>query len=227
MRARSAFVISGSDLKSETANDGSLRLNTATGLRPSFAAATAIDTRGYYLTAAHATHEKDILLIPLDGSLATPVPARVVWRGNASLHQDLAVLYVPIEVTNVFQWLDSEVKIGDPVYLIGASSLTGGTASPLLFAGVVRGRSEPKANSESPVVIAHDAPGKPGDSGGPLVSRNGQLLGITTGGKRFLSIGSLKFYLPFLRPLSEAQRPNVADIQKIIEADQAKMVIGR
>ncbi|MBC7366782.1 MAG: trypsin-like peptidase domain-containing protein [Undibacterium sp.] len=231
MRARSAFIISGSDLKSETANDGSLQLNTASGLRPSFAAATAIDTRGYYLTAAHATHEKDILLIPLDGSLATPVPARVVWRGSASLHQDLALLYVPVKVTNTFQWGDSEVRIGDPVYLIGPSSLTGDSASPLLFAGLVCGRSEPTADSGTPVVITHDAPGAPGDSGGPLVSANGRLIGITTGARRFLSIasstGSIKFRLPFLRPLATAQRPRAADIQKIIEADQAKMVIGR
>lgn len=226
LRARSAFLMVGGDLQAESKTDGSMTIRPPEGrLGPSLASASAIDPRGYYLTAAHATKGDDILLISLDGLMRAPVKARVVWRGNESSGQDLAVVHVPRTLPAVFAWEPTVPTAGDPVYSIGPTS-PAGVVSPVCYAGEIYKISAPQAALGGAVVVTYSSPAHPGDSGGPLVNAAGRLVGVNTGGRGFLAVGSYKFSIPGLRIATVGLQPKAETLRKIIEDDQAKLVGG-
>jgi S1-C subfamily serine protease len=142
--------------------------------------AVAIDSRGYFLTAAHCLDRRFVYLVGYEPPKTIWVrPGRVVWQGKWREGQpDIAVLHVRRPVTHTFDWAD-EVGNDEPVMAVGLSRSDEGFRG-LAFLGGKKLGSE--AGSFGSVRFAHDVPLQPGDSGGPLVDVNGRLIGINTQG---------------------------------------------
>jgi S1-C subfamily serine protease len=183
-----------------------------------YGTAAAIDERGYFLTAGHCLEKGHVWLAFLrDGKLQME-RARVVWRGNEKKREpDLAVLCVSHPIGPVFQWAAAFTN-GSPVVDVGLRLEDDSHHSqPQLMAGRVLKVSEAlSADSLGYTVVSHSSPLRPGDSGGPLVLSDGRLLGINFFVRTDFQWNHLSF-----EQHSEAHRPDLVWLRKVIDADAA------
>ena len=122
---------------------------------------TAIDRRGYYLTAAHAVGGDPLwVLCGVDVR-----PARVVFRGDADF--DVAVLSVDRPIPDAFDWAAPDRwPAGARVLEAGPTDPSGGLAMQD-FAGRVC-RVEDAAGADGPYqTVTSSLPARHGDSGRP------------------------------------------------------------
>jgi S1-C subfamily serine protease len=217
---RTAWVTAGKNLEARLApgTKGThfnvrLRMNSKS-LR--FGSATAIDRRGYFLTAAHnldgpvcyvAFYKRGIRLLPAD----------VVWRGNENRGEpDVAIIRVPETLAWVFPWasipgrgtgtLSAGLDIGPKLHF--QISGIGGS--------LTRAAQRHRRGSIPWTIVMHDTPLHHGDSGGPLITQEGGLLGINTE-----AYAVDVFSLPKIRQSSAAHRPDPNLIRRLIEEDVA------
>jgi S1-C subfamily serine protease len=215
--ARTAVLIGGAEIIARNSADGKIAHLEAQTSNPgalAYGSATVIDRRGYLLTAAHCVAREPIYVL-FGGSdgIARLEKTTVVWQGDDRKKEpDLAVLRVSQTIESVFEW--------SHVFQPKDAGLAAGLDydQPLNFdMGCVAGKIT-RINRPSAVPghedIYHDAPLHGGDSGGPLTSRDGRLIGIN------VAAGSLRIW-PFLLKVSIAQRPNLAWLQTMIDADFA------
>jgi S1-C subfamily serine protease len=154
------------------------------------ALAVAIDTHGYFLTAAHAAENPALTLVFHDGTQLRAAPARVVAKvpnRSQTVHAlDLALLHVAdTQLTNIFTWaeIDSTPLHNSIALQIGAAEKEWLTETNALlqlaaFAGHVKKLSPLGTGGAT---FQTDLPARLGDSGGPLINTNGQLLAIHSG----------------------------------------------
>lgn len=183
--------------------------------------ATAIDQRGYFLTAAHAVDPDRMFVAISDGSRIRFEKARVVWKGSAGNKNsfDIAIIYAPVTPVAVFEWA-AEATPDEEVFAAGPKDL-----KALRFElTLIHGKIIDSAAMTSPqewIRVQTTAPVRDGDSGGPLMDAGGKLIGITF-------LGSTNWHL-FESPrllTSEnsayAVRPSSSWIRTIIEDDVVK-----
>ncbi len=179
--------------------------------------AAAIDRRGYLLTAAHALDSKDtpLQLLSMGSSPALNhiLQPQVVWRGDVAKNQpDLAILYVGIPLTEIFEWAP-EPKNGGLVFAVGPiydKNMT--TVSYSYAAGRLQDFSRQSKLVPPTTRFDHSAPIHGGDSGGPLATMDGRLLGINT-----------EVFLAFLGwHYGRAIRPDLDWLRQIIDEDFSK-----
>jgi S1-C subfamily serine protease len=182
--------------------------------RVGFACATAIDRRGYFLTAAHTLDFGQPWLV--FGSKDKPriERATIVWRGDVSKEKsDLAVLYVPVSLDYVFEWAGQSYT-GDAVIQLGLDLES--TNNVLQhFAGRIETFQHPKRNPTE-TVIRTTAPSRPGDSGGPVVTEEGRLLGIAFKG----GVQLHGFVVPmWITRFTRVVRPDPDWVREIVDRD--------
>jgi S1-C subfamily serine protease len=216
LTSRTAFLLTGDRLSftQSGTNQENFNYHAASG-KLDYGSATAIDRRGYFLTAAHCVGKEAPYLVFGPGSHLQAERASVVWRGDTSKGEpDLAVLYVPSAINEVFEWA-SDCKAGDRVFAVGPNYEQRFNFKVVCIAGAIANRS---ANSEAnvPLSISHTAPLHKGDSGGPLADANGQLIGINVRGMRTFSI-----LHPLGKRLGYAKRPDVAWLKQVIDGHAA------
>jgi S1-C subfamily serine protease len=181
--------------------------------------ATAIDLRGYFLTAAHCVKKGPLwVAFLMDGSVKVQ-PARLVWRGDIAEQQpDLAILQVSTPLQQAFEWA-TEYTNGNSAVAVGLSlDKKSGVLKTQCMAGKLLNVSE-KTNLLAPsyTIVSHNVPLRRGDSGGPLVSTNGCLLGINV---RWIQDFQWS-HLSLGPPRNEADRPDLKWLQQIIDQDAA------
>jgi hypothetical protein len=145
--------------------------------------ATAIDRRGYFLTAAHCLKGPVWLVFPKDGKMQLK-QARVIWRGNEKKGgPDLALLCVSCPISQSFQWA-TELTNGSPVVDLGSSKDEQfGVLKPQCMAGrLLKVSGASSKGTWDYTEVTHSSPLCPGDSGGPLVLSDGRLVGINVSG---------------------------------------------
>jgi len=173
--------------------------------------ATAISEDGYFLTADHVLARMEgrhvYVIHGVNGRL-TPYRARVIWRSEPA---DLALLHIPVSTPFHYRFTASKkwVPVGTPVIHGGiATGFTSGW-----------GRLGTSLGPETPLTGARkfklDIPLQPGDSGGPVVDAHGALVGINSA-VEFLVPMETAFFVD-----SEATRPNISDLQRIMHSDRA------
>lgn len=181
--------------------------------------ATAVDHRGYFLTAAHCLEKGPFWLAFLNEEQMQVRPARVVWKGNGSKTQsDFALLHVALPLTNVFGW-SGGCSPGDKVVAVGVSMEEQRTLKPQLKTQCMGGRvlrtTTDSKTTPCSTLVSHDVPVRPGDSGGPLVATDGRLLGINV----VVELGFQYKHLSFEPDYAMAVRPDPQWLQTIIEQD--------
>ena len=172
--------------------------------------AAPIAPDGYFLTADHVLARSEgrhvFVVRRVDGRLRG-YPARTVWR---SADLDLALVHADLATPEFYRWTPSNrwLPQGTPVMHAGvATGFRGGSGklvSPL----------PPDAGLGRGVKFKHDIPLEPGDSGGPVVDAQGMLVGINS---------AVEYLIPLETPFfieSEANRPNVARLMRLIAADR-------
>ena len=173
--------------------------------------AVPITSDGYFLTADHvlstAAGKNVYLVLRRDGRMRA-YPARIVWRSEEN---DLALIHAPVSTPDHYQWTDSR------------KSLPPGTG--VMHTGIATGFSSPTGKTLSPISpdsafsggqrFKHDMPLEPGDSGGAVVDANGLLVGVNSA-VEFLVPLETAFFIE-----SEANRPNVRKLTKLIDRDRA------
>ncbi len=133
---------------------------------------TAIDRRGYYLTAAHAVGGDPLWVLCGDDVR----PARVVFRGDADF--DVAVLSVDRPIPDAFDWAAvGDWPKGRPVLEAGPTDPSGGLAMRD-FAGRVRDVETLDGRDGPYVCVTSSLPARHGDSGGPVMTAAGRLVGV-------------------------------------------------
>jgi hypothetical protein len=181
--------------------------------------ATPIDQRGYFLTAAHCVEKGQVWLAFLQDTRFEMERARIVWRGDRKKGgPDLAILCVPQQLSRTFQWA-AEFTNGSPVVDVGLNwDDHSRDFEPQCMAGRILEVSEAlKTESSDYRVITHSSPLHHGDSGGPVLLPDGRLLGINVMG----TLGFQWSHLSFEAEHSEAHRPDLAWLRKVIDADAA------
>lgn len=223
IQARTAMIVAGVALEAgKNTQDGDTTL--ASYRFPSHSpgpwsrgSATAIDPRGYFMTAAHCIEPEPLTLIYLDRDTMKLAPnVRVVWRGNPKAGEpDLAVLCIGRPIRVFFEWT---APPPDGTAVI-ASGMNGNLDSEVNELQSTAGKvldtiqHEGKTPAASFDTICHEAPVRAGDSGGPLITREGKLIAVTT--DRGIAA---------LRPISPpgfAMQPNLPWLQSLIDADAA------
>ena len=217
LASRTAFLISGDHLKVTVAETNpSVFTYQASNSTFKVGSASAIDHRGYFLTAAHCVKKEAPYLLFGLGRQLQAEPARVVWRGDVSKGEpDLALLWVPRTLDRVFEWA-SDFKAGDQVVAVGPNYHPPFDIKVVCFAGTLnecttRSGIGPRARS-----ISHNAPLHGGDSGGPLVDLDGRLIAINVRVERTFS-----FLHPLGKRLSFADHPDLPWLYQLIEGHAA------
>lgn len=170
--------------------------------------AVPITPDGYFITADHVLARSDgrnVFLIHAQLGSLRATKARIVWRSSSS---DLALLHIPIATPRYYEWTNPEqwVPTGTPVVHSGIA--TGFRSEPgKLVTGIPPG----KRNGTR---FKHDIPLEPGDSGGAVVDAHGRLVGVNSA-VEFLVPLETAFFIE-----SEANRPNVHALQRLIEKDR-------
>ena len=189
-----------------------------------FGTAAAIDKRGYFLTAAHCVEQGQFRLAFLHDGKMQVEPVRIVWRGDMKKREpDLAILCVSRPIGPTFQWA-AEFTNGSPVVDVGLRlDDDARNSQPQLMAGRVLDISHAlSADSLGYAVVSHSSPLRPGDSGGPLVLSDGRLLGINFYVRKGFQWSHFSF-----EQHSEAHRPDLVWLQKVIDADAALQAMSR
>ena len=181
-----------------------------------FGTATAIDARGYLLTAAHCVKHQPVFLFFINPEKKPHVErARVVWQGNAGQGEpDLAILHVTQRLAPTAEW-STDFKRGDAVLAAGlnyeeAFHFDAGCIAGELTKTERRTRATPAYDH-----IYHQAPLHGGDSGGPLITTAGRLIGINTGS------GAARLG-PFKWIVARAERPDLPWLRRLIDEDFAQ-----
>ncbi len=179
--------------------------------------ATAVDKRGYFLTAAHCVKMEPVWMVFLNHDELKMSRAQLVWRGDVSKGQpDIAILRVPFALQEVFEYA-KEFKKGDSVVGVGLSPEGGHNLVTQCVAGKVLACEDKPTASPPFQILNHDLPLRRGDSGGPIVSTHGQLLGVNVSGQVGVRWGRLS-----IEPLYwQAHRLSPAWIEHIIDQDAA------
>ncbi len=170
--------------------------------------AAPIAPDGYFITADHVlarSEGRNVFLIHAQQGALHASRARIVWRSSSS---DLAVLHIPIATPRYYQWTDPDQWVP--------------TGTPIVHSGIATGfRSEPgKTVTGIPpgrgnaMRFKHDIPLEPGDSGGAVIDAQGRLVGINSA-VEFLVPLETAFFIE-----SEANRPNVHALERVIEKDR-------
>jgi len=209
---RTALLMSGFVFPLKASPDDPTRYSILGGA-PRYSTATAIDSRGYFLTTAHSVKDSaPNLVYHQDGHLQV-VRSRIVWRGDTSRKEpDVAILHVPRRIDLVYEW--ATLPATSPVaFSAGLHSENAGVYRLSSAAGKVTHVSRATRRVPPTNTIYHEAPLQRGNSGGPLVTSDGRLLGINT---------QIQLSILQIRPLGLAQRPDPDWIRRIIDADAHK-----
>ncbi len=216
--ARTAILMTGADVNS-TADPAAASAASELELTPrdglGFGTATAIDPRGYLLTASHCVGRGPVYLV-FSSNRAHPriERARVVWRGDfAKSEPDLALLRIVHRLDATLEWA-AEFKPGDPVFAAGLNYDQTFHFDSGCVAGAVTRIAHHAETAFPHDHVFHQAPLHSGDRGGPLTTAAGRLIGINTGA------GSLQVW-PLSWRVSRAERPDLTWLRRLIEADYA------
>ena len=177
--------------------------------------AAPISEDGYYITADHVlTHSagKNIFVIGTNRGGLTSAKARVVWRSSAD---DLALLHIAKKTPYFYHWSPPQALLAPGLGIIHGGMATG-LHSPL---GRLRTTIPPEGKFTRNRRFKIDIPLKPGDSGGPVVDAYGNLIGINS---------AVEYLIPLETAIfidSEANRPNLGKLQKIIRRDRASRAL--
>lgn len=202
--------------------DGSLQTGFKFSPRGEFGygKATAVDTRGYFLTAAHCVRREPVYLVWTEDSGGIPrsrlLRVRVVFQGEAAGEgTDLAVLRVGQPLGQVFAW-GAVPPPGTPVASVGQDSAPAGNtgiAMDLLGGRFLGGTPHPEA-APPRVTLFHTTLIQRGDSGGPVLDLAGRLLAINVAyamGEESVGIA--------IRVHATAHRPDLAWLSAVIDSD--------
>jgi serine protease Do len=132
-----------------------------------------IDASGVIVTSNHIVEDAMEVVVRLkDGR---ELEARVVGSDDKT---DIAVLAVEAAgLPPPLEWGDSDgVRVGDPIFAIGAPFGLGGTVT----AGIVSARGRDIGAGPYDDFIQIDAPINQGNSGGPLFDTSGRVIGVTS-----------------------------------------------
>jgi S1-C subfamily serine protease len=217
--ARDAGILTGATV-ARFEPDGKFTVATSSG-RLAYGTASAIDRRGYFITAGHATTGTPLNLFwQDDGDCATATwhhaVARIVWRSPPGDKMDLAVLWVPAALSSVFRWADEPLP-GEVTAATGAGSgaqgeLRGVDLTPL--GGTVTATAKHEDRTPHWLEVRHSTPLYFGDSGGPLANTRGELLAINTG------IAAEIQFLPYSKRYHAiAGRPDTDWLRKVVDDD--------
>lgn len=165
---------------------------------------------GYFMTADHVlTHSdgRNIFIIHGQQGPLRATKARIVSRSSST---DLAVLHIPVETPRYYTWSSPD------------RWLPAGT--PVIHSGIATGfRSEPgklitsiPPGGRNGARFKHDIPLEPGDSGGAVIDAKGELVGVNSA-VEFLVPLETAFFIE-----SEANRPNVRALERLIETDRRR-----
>jgi S1-C subfamily serine protease len=208
---RTAVLIAGAKPLSVRIHDGTIGV----ALKPMAAdgkvdigSAAAVDTDGYFLTAAHCLHRQPVFLVISTSSGPRGVVCRVVWRPPAGEENpcDMALVKIEVPLEHAFVIAQSsQIGPGLPVVTSGGNGEAGGHVLSITLS------STPKLQSIPPTyAVIHDIPLAQGDSGGPLTTLDGNLIGI-----QVLATGI------FLGPRQGiALRPDPAWLRRQIDQDR-------
>ena len=183
------------------------------------AGAAAIDSRGYFLTAAHCPMKGQVWLAFRQQGKMRLKTARIIWRGDEKRGEpDLALLCVSCPITKTFQWA-LELTNGSAVVGVGLSKDHQlGVLKPQCMAGRISKVSRASSKGSSNYTqVTHSSPLCPGDSGGPLVRSDGRLVGINVS----LYVAFQWSHLSHEREYSTAHRPDLAWLRNVIDTDAA------
>jgi S1-C subfamily serine protease len=210
---RTALLVSGIAFPRTASPDDPSRYNVV-AFASRYSTATAIDSRGYFLTTAHSIKDRaPDLVFYRDGHIEI-VGSRIVWRGDASKHEpDVAILHVPRRIDSVYEWAPLPTP-GPVAFIAGLHFDESGVYRLTSAAGKVTYISRPSKHAPATTTIYHEAPLQRGNSGGPLVASDGRLLGINT---------QIQLSIFQLRPLGLARRPDPDWIRLVIDADAQKV----
>ena len=167
-----------------------------------------ISPDGYFLTADHVLARsagKNVFVIHGQLGRLRATRARIVWRSSST---DLALLHIPLATPRYYAWtpVDRWLPVGTPVVHSGIA--TGFRSEPgKLVTAIAPGKG---------ARFKHDIPLEPGDSGGAVIDARGQLVGVNSA-VEFLIPLDTAFFIE-----SEANRPNVQTLQRVIEADRRR-----
>jgi S1-C subfamily serine protease len=167
-----------------------------------------ISPDGYFLTADHVLSRsagKNVFVIHGQQGRLRATKARIVWRSGST---DLALLHIPIATPRYYEWtpVDRWLPVGTPVVHSGIA--TGFRSEPgKLVTAIAPGKG---------ARFKHDIPLEPGDSGGAVIDARGRLVGVNSA-VEFLVPLDTAFFIE-----SEANRPNVRALQRVIERDRRR-----
>jgi S1-C subfamily serine protease len=216
---RTAFLISGDRLTvtpTALTTPANGRAFNVAGRKTSFrcGTATAIDSRGYFLTASHNLEGDAPYLAFYKRNQIQFTRSRVVWRGAYRKGQpDLAILHVPTSLEAAFEWAPDSTP-GDVAVAAGLNSDRRSKFELVCLAGPVLKLDLHPSPLPGCTTIFHRAPVHPGDSGGPLVALDGRLIGIN------IELRPAGF-LYVSASTSVAERPMLDWLRQTIAADVA------
>jgi hypothetical protein len=216
VRSAILFMAERADLTSSAVNSFHFSMTNLS----SSGTATAIDQRGYFLTAAHCVDGKTpCWLVFLRDDKMQAERARIVWRGDEKRGEpDLAILCVAHPIGATFPWA-AEFTNGSPVVDVG---MRRDDFPRHLEPQCVAGRILEVSNALSAgaldySVLFHTSPMRLGDSGGPVVLSDGRLLGINV----IMKFDFQWSHLALNFAHTQAHRPDLAWLRKVIDADAA------
>ena len=172
--------------------------------------AIPISPDGYFMTADHVlarSEGRNVFVIHGQEGPLRASRARIVWRSSST---DLALLHIPVGTPRYYTWSspDQWLPAGTPVFHSGIA--TGFRSEPgKLVTSIPPG-------SGNAARFKHDIPLEPGDSGGAVIDSRGQLVGVNSA-VEFLVPLETAFFIE-----SEANRPNVRALQRMIETDRRR-----
>jgi S1-C subfamily serine protease len=167
-----------------------------------------ISPDGYFITADHVLARaggKNVFIIHGQQGRLRASRARIVWRSSST---DLALLHIPVATPRHYAWTpgDKWLPVGTPV--VHAGIATGFRSDPgKLVTAIPPGKG---------ARFKHDIPLEPGDSGGAVIDARGELVGVNSA-VEFLVPLDTAFFIE-----SEANRPNVRALQRVIEGDRRR-----
>jgi hypothetical protein len=204
---------------------------TRVDARSSFGSATAVDRRGYFLTAAHCVSAGPVYLFcsPKSDGIVIMVRGRVVWRGE-TMSSDLAIVSIDQAIGRAFEWSAEPAK-GEPGLGFGAGYPGLGNRENLDSSIRYINAVIPEAFAETLQTVkpAEATPGvrpieaaglvHPGDSGGPLVALDGRLIAINVAWSHMFEVDGHIYRVPWDRPRAVALRPDLGWLRETIDDD--------
>lgn len=161
---------------------------------------------GYFLTADHVlarAEGRNVFVIHGQSGLLRSMKARIVWRSSS---EDIALLHLPIATPYHYDWTPPERWLPEGTPVMHAGIATGFNSAPGKMVTSLRPRGSGR--------FKYDIPLQPGDSGGPVVDARGRLVGVNSA-VEFLVPLDTAFFIE-----SEANRPDLRALQRVIERDR-------